>query len=413
MSVNNKFLTNHLFFFNLLIINNYFLHLISANIFFLKFNLIAILIYFFFFIFKSFKNNNNLIVILIIYYLIIILGSPTQDHDARSIWLFHAKRIYYDYNIYSQLDGYGEFSQNDYNPFVASLSASLGHLVNNWNEVLPKFSNLILTVPAILFLNFFFKNKLSKIFFFLSVLIIFDKRIVNGEMDAILALYLVSTLLIFFQFFLNKNLPFKLFVFEGLLATTFATIFLLIKSEAIVSFLFILFILFIFKYFRLIQFELKKLLILIIFPFSFFLHWKLKVFNSGIKNWYIDSIDYEFIKYRLFNFKLYIQIFEGLLLNKSMFISCIIFFSTLSIFLLNYYNSYFIVKKNSFENKFYLFTSIYCFLYFIFLFFIFIFGKQETKMFLEQGAFRYTQLISFSLVYSSFLIIDRNILKKN
>jgi ABC-type proline/glycine betaine transport system permease subunit len=149
---------------------------------------------------------------LIIYYLIIILGSPTQDHDARSIWLFHAKRIYYDYNIYSQLDGYGEFSQNDYNPFAASLSASLAHLVNNWNEVLPKFSNLILTIPAILFLNFFFKNKLSKIFFFLSVLIIFDKRIVNGEMDAILALYLVSTFLSFFQFFLNKNLTFKLFV---------------------------------------------------------------------------------------------------------------------------------------------------------------------------------------------------------
>jgi hypothetical protein len=413
MIAKNKSLTSYFVIFNLLIVNNYFLHVISADIFFLKFNLIIIFFYFIFILIKSFKNNNGLIVILIIYYLIIILGSPTQDHDARSIWLFHAKRIYYDRNIYSQLDGYGEFSQNDYNPFVASLSASLAHLINNWNEIFPKFSNLILAMPAILYLNIFLKNKFSKICFFLSILFIFDKRIINGEMDAILALYLVSTILSFFQFFLNKNLTFKIFFSQGLLAITFSSVFLLIKTEAIVSFVFIMFIFIILKYFKIIEFELKKLFLSIILPFSLFLHWKLIVFNVGIKNWYIDSIDYELIKSRLYNFKSYIQVFEGLLLNKPMFISFIIFFSILTIFITNHYNSNYLVIKKSFENKIYLFTTIYCFFYFIFLFSIFFLGKQEIKIFLEQGAFRYTQLIAFSLTYSSFLILDRSIFKKN
>lgn len=411
MIANNKSLINYLTIFNLFLINNYFLHLIFSNILVLKFNLLLIFFYFFLII-KNIRNNNFLIILLIICYLIIILGSPTQDHDARSIWLFHAKRIYYDNNIYSQLDGYGEFSQNDYNPFSASLSASLAHLINNWNEIFPKLSNLILAVPAILFLNNFLKKKLTKVFFFLSILFIFDKRIVNGEMDAILALYLVSSVLSIFLFFLNKNSNFKSIFLKGLLASTFLCIFSLIKSEAIVSYFFILFIFLIFKYFRVIQFKIKNLFLLKILPLPFFLHWKLKVYNSGIKNWYIDGIDYDFIKHRIYNFKYYIQIFEGLLLNKPMFISCIIFISTLSILITKYYNLYYFVKKKSFQNQIYLFSAIYCFLYFIFLFLIFIFGRQETKMFLEQGAFRYTQSIAFFLSYSSILILDSFLAKK-
>ena len=36
----------------------------------------------------------------IIIYSIISLGSPLIEWDARGIWLFHAKRIFFDENVY-------------------------------------------------------------------------------------------------------------------------------------------------------------------------------------------------------------------------------------------------------------------------------------------------------------------------
>jgi hypothetical protein len=413
MNVYNNLNIKSLAIFNLLVLNNYFLHLVGVNIFFLKFNLILIFCCFIFCFFINFKSENILILSLIICYLIIILGSPTQDHDARSVWLFHGKRIYYDQNIYSQLDGYAEFfSNNDYNPFSASLSATLAHLINNWNEVFPKFSNLIIATPAILFLNFFLKNKKAKIFLFLALLFIFEKKVVNGEMDAILSLYIISVILSYFLLVLEDNKK-REFFFLFLLTTTFTSILILVKPEAIISLLFILLIFFFFKYCKIIKEKIKIFFLVIIIPFLFFFHWKFKVFNSSVKNLYLNSIDFEILKYKLFNIKIYFEIIEGLVLNKTMFISLIFYFILLKK-IINYSykkDSYYltVTSKIDLKNKIFLFVTIYCLFYFIFLFIIFLvgFGQQETKLSLEQGAFRYTQPIAFSLCYIFCLFLDK------
>lgn len=413
MNVYNNLNIKSLAIFNLLILNNYFLHLIGVDIFFLKFNLILIFCCFIFCFYINLNIKNILVLFLIIFYLIIILGSPTQDHDARSVWLFHGKRIYYDRNIYSQLDGYAEFSNNDYNPFSASLSATLAHLINNWNEIFPKFSNLMIATPAILFINFFLKNKIEKIFLFLAFLFIFEKKIVNGEMDAILSLYIISVILSYFLLISKANKTKWEFLYIFLLASTFTSILLLIKTEAIISFLFILLIFVIFKYCKIIKEKIKIFFFVIIIPFLFYFHWKFKVFNSNVKNYYFNNIDFEILQHKLFNVKIHFEIIEGLVLNKAVFISLIFFFIMSKKFINYSYkkNSYYLTltSKIDLRSKIFLFVIIYCIFYFIFLFIIFLigFGQQETKLSIEQGAFRYTQPIAFSLCYISCLFLEK------
>ena len=58
------------------------------------------------------KKSDNAKIILIIFLLAtyVILSSPVTAWDARSIWFFHAKRIFFDNSLYAQLDGYAGWS---------------------------------------------------------------------------------------------------------------------------------------------------------------------------------------------------------------------------------------------------------------------------------------------------------------
>ena len=61
------------------------------------------------------RNFFENIYLKIFFFLIILisLGTPTFEWDPRSLWLFHAKRIFYDNSIFSVADNYAKFSQND------------------------------------------------------------------------------------------------------------------------------------------------------------------------------------------------------------------------------------------------------------------------------------------------------------
>ena len=52
---------------------------------------------------ESESKNLNIFIFAL---LIASWGIQCWQWDAQTIWLFHAKRIFYDSNLYSQLDGY-------------------------------------------------------------------------------------------------------------------------------------------------------------------------------------------------------------------------------------------------------------------------------------------------------------------
>lgn len=122
---------------------------------------------------------------------VIAAGSPTGDWDARSIWLFHAKRIYIDHSLASQLDGYASWSHNDYPVLVPAVSASLASLLGHWNEAVPKLAGPLVMAPALIVLarRLTFTGMAAWL-----VLLLFcaGKLLVNGYLDAVLGVYFVA-----------------------------------------------------------------------------------------------------------------------------------------------------------------------------------------------------------------------------
>jgi hypothetical protein len=127
---------------------------------------------------------------------VVALGTPSDSWDARSIWLFHAKRIYTDGDLYSQLDGYASWSQNDYPSLVPFLMAAAAKLVGRWNEIFPKALGVVLLLPALIPVLASMKSLLSASAFLLSVTMVGGVYLVNGYMDVLVAIYGVAVLVV-------------------------------------------------------------------------------------------------------------------------------------------------------------------------------------------------------------------------
>jgi hypothetical protein len=124
----------------------------------------------------------------------IALGSPSDEWDPRSIWLFHAKRIYVDGSLYAMLDGYAAFSHNDYPALLPLLSATAAKLVGHWNELFPKAVGTLLLLPALLLIARSLRAWWVAALFALVTLQIGGTYLVDGYMDAVLAVYAVASL---------------------------------------------------------------------------------------------------------------------------------------------------------------------------------------------------------------------------
>lgn len=134
--------------------------------------------------------RNGLSVVLLIGALAAIaLSAPITDWDARSIWFFHAKRIFFDNNLYAQLDNYAGWSHNDYPLLVPALAASLAKSVGHWNEVFPRLSVVMVLLPAILALGWAMASRAAFNLMATALLLMGDRLLLNGYMDAVLALY--------------------------------------------------------------------------------------------------------------------------------------------------------------------------------------------------------------------------------
>lgn len=128
--------------------------------------------------------------------LIVMLHSATLGWDARSIWLYHAKVIFYENSLYATLKLDSFTGHADYPVGFSALAASLAKLLNSWNEVYPKSATWpFMAAPLLLITNNLQENK--KIIIFLCLLVLScGKYIANGYMDVLVALYILALLIV-------------------------------------------------------------------------------------------------------------------------------------------------------------------------------------------------------------------------
>lgn len=124
--------------------------------------------------------------------LYIVLFEPVSGWDARSIWFFHGKMIFYNGSV----DAGGDwtlpsvgFSHTDYPNLVPILAAQVALVAGYWNEYLPKLSLVALLLPALLLLLSLLGRKWWHILFIAIPLLFTWPWLKNGYMDGHLAVY--------------------------------------------------------------------------------------------------------------------------------------------------------------------------------------------------------------------------------
>ena len=296
------------------VILNYALFLTSSLLILIKLNFI---LFIFFTLYYFFKYEKNKFLILFLFAIIVIsLGTPTDSWDARSIWLFKAKEFFYDHSLISVKNNYAEFSHNNYPSIAPAFVAGLSSIIGYWNEIYPKVGLTLMFIPPLMIISRFFNNNF---FLILISIIIFTigKFLVNGELDGLVALYFVSSVIIIYNF---KNL--KNNIFYQCLPLIFLLIILsLLKTEGTL----LLLCSFIGS---MITFYKKKILcknLIISFIVSIIpvLIWNYFCTSNNISSNYIFNIN-DFNN-RILYLKNYTLIFEYLLLNEKFLFGLIIF----------------------------------------------------------------------------------------
>lgn len=140
------------------------------------------------------------IVALFLIYTLSVTSMPLKDWDARSIWFFHAKVIYFDGGLHSSTfwsDAAFGWTHQEYPKLLPLLGAQLAHKVGFWNEYIPKGSLLLLLFPFLV--GYAAITKLRPVYLVLIVIMFGYLRgyLWNGYVDAYVAVYAVLALLAF------------------------------------------------------------------------------------------------------------------------------------------------------------------------------------------------------------------------
>ncbi len=263
------------------------------------------------------------LIIFLVFIALLFLGTPSDAWDARSIWLFHAKRIFVDGNIFSQFDGYAGWSHNNYPVIVPALSASMASAVGGWNEIFPKTAGWFFIVSPLLVMVAVLRNSALLCLFFIGLMLICKNNLFNGYMDSLVALNLLSAIMTLPRYSLlglNNKLNFNLYYLS---ATTFM-ILALIKNEGFLLVKICLGILFIANIYYEKNIKLKMLLIIFGGAFLLGMSWIKLANNHGIYDVMLSStsIIHNFLK-RYHDFDNYLKIFTSL--NGSLMLIVIIF----------------------------------------------------------------------------------------
>ena len=299
------------------IILNYILFLSSSLLILIKLNFILFVFFTFYYFYKYEKNK--FLILFLLALIIISLGTPTDSWDARSIWLFKAKEFFYDHSIISIKNNYAEFSHNNYPSIAPAFAAGLSTLIGHWNEIYPKAGFTLMFIPPLIIISRFFDNN----FFLISIsiiLFIVGKFLVNGELDGLVALYFVSSVIIIYNL---KNLNNDIF-YQCLILIFFLIILSLLKAEGIVlllcSFIGSMFIFYKKKYLY------KNLIISFFVSIIPVLIWNYFCIYNNIGNTNSNNIfNINDFANRILYLKNYILIFEYLLLNEKFLFGLILF----------------------------------------------------------------------------------------
>ena len=306
-----------------LILSNFFLLTISVTELFVKINYVLFLSVIVLYYFKNILDNWYLKIFFLLI-ILIALGTPAFEWDARSIWLFHAKRIFYENSILSVSDNYASFSHNDYPTLAPAFASSLASLVGYWNEVFPKISFTLMFFPPLVLAGVFFKD--TKYLIFLSIVFfIVGKFLLNGWMDGLVAIYFCLSSLLIYLFFVVDNSEYKkenIFYYIGLF---FFISLSLLKNEGVVLLSILFFTAFLISLNDRKIIKNKNFYILILVSFVPIALWKIFCYSENLGNDYINENTIIYLTTRLYNLENYKLIFYFLLLNEKFLISLIFF----------------------------------------------------------------------------------------
>ena len=131
MNVINKY--NIILYSQIYLVAIYCFNLLFSDGLFHSFFFLIYLITLFYLIFNNFFSELTVTKTIILIFLFIGLSSPTTAWDARSVWMFHGKRMFFENNVLAQLDDYGKLN-NDYPIFVSYYASQIANLFGEWNE---------------------------------------------------------------------------------------------------------------------------------------------------------------------------------------------------------------------------------------------------------------------------------------
>jgi len=365
-----------------LILNNYLFLSLDFPQLLIKINYIIFLVIVLIFYFQNFLENPFL-KIFFLFIIFISLGTPTFEWDPRSIWLFHAKRIFFDQSIFSIADNYAAFSHNEYPSLVPAFASSLAVLVGHWNEVFPKLSFTLMFLPPLILIYSFLKN--THYLIFLSIVFFtIGKFLFNGWADGLVAIYFgLSAFLMYLLFIIDANF-YRNKLFFYLLAICFFISLTLIKNEG-TALLFILFVttFFIKLYKRELRKDISKLIFLSI-SFTPIILWKLFCYSKGIGDDYINTNILLNLLPRLDDLNNYKLISYFIFLNEKFLIALI----------------FFIVSFWAHPNKeLFSFVAIVTTMYIFILFFIYLSTPFDFYWQLDSSAARVIRSLSFLLAF--------------
>lgn len=149
--------------------------------------------------------RNDWIAVCIILYLVLLYGiyivlDPISACDARSIWFFHGKIIFYDQALSRSAEWTEpavQFTHIAYPKLVAVLAAQFAYIAGFWNEYFPKAALVAILIPALFALHSFISFGRISSFLLIAYLFSLGFRLWNGYMDGYLALYALLSVLFF------------------------------------------------------------------------------------------------------------------------------------------------------------------------------------------------------------------------
>ena len=375
-----------------LILNNYLLLSLNFPQLLIKINFLIFLVTVLIFYFRNIFENPFL-KIFFIFIVFISLGTTigdgqyvSADWDPRSIWLFHAKRIFYESSIFSVADNYADFSHNEYPSLAPAFASSLAVLVGHWNEVFPKLSFSLMFLPPLILIYSFLKN--TQYLIFLSIVFFtIGRYLFNGWADGLVAIYFGSSAFLMYLVTISNDNFYKKKLFFTFLAICFFTSLTLIKNEGTALLLTLFTATFLIKLYK---GELKKDISKLVFLSISFLPiilWKFFCYSKGINSGDIqifnNNILLNFLS-RLEDLNNYTLIADFLLLNEKFLIG-------LMFFLISFWLN---PNKELFS-----FISIITITYIFILFFIYLSTPLDFRFQLVSSATRVIKSLSFLLAF--------------